>query len=74
MIIKIPLEAFNDADSPVHPFRFGFSGGPVEVDVILNEKTNEELVIGSKDLGAEAGIRVVIKRCAKQKKNSHETE
>ena len=44
------------------------------MDVILNEKTNEELVIGSKDLGAEAGVFVGIQRSVKEKKNSRKTE
>ena len=56
------------------PFRFGFSGGPVEMEVIENEKTNEELIMWSVDLGAEAGMMVVIKRSAKEKKNSRENE
>ena len=67
LIIKIVFQTFNDADSPVHPFVFGFSGGPVEMEVIENEKTNEELAMGSKDLGAEAGMYVVIIRSAKEK-------
>ena len=59
----------------MHPFTFGFSGGPIEMEVVLNEKTNEALVIGSKDLGAEAGVHVGIQRSViKEKKNSRETE
>ena len=53
----------------MHPFTFCFSGGPVEREMVLNEKANEELFIGSGDFGAEAGMRVVIKRSAKEKKN-----
>ena len=51
----------------MHPFRFGFSGGPVERELIENEKTNENLLMGSMDLGA--GMMVVIQRSAKEKKN-----
>ena len=51
------------------PFLFVFSGGPVEKELIENEKTNEELFLGSKDLGAEAGMRYVI-RSAKETINS----
>ena len=69
MIIKIVFEAFTDANSPAHPFSFSFSGGPVENELILNEKTNEELVMGGVDLGAEAGMKVSIKRSAKEKAN-----
>ena len=56
------------------PFLFSFSGGPVEWELVLNEKTNEELDMGSVDLGAEAGMKVIIQRSAKEKKNSRETE
>ena len=49
------------------PFIFAFSGGPVERDLISNEKTNEELAMGSADLNAEAGMMVAIKRSVKEK-------
>ena len=68
MIIKIVFEAFTDANSPVHPFSFSFIGGPVENELILNEKTNEELVMGTVNLSAEAGMSVVIQRRAKERK------
>ena len=68
MIRKIVFKAFNDADFPV-PFSFCFIGGPIERELMLNEKTNEELVMGSVDLGAEAGMKVSIKRSAKEKAN-----
>ena len=42
------------------------------MEVILNDKTNEVLVIGNEDLDA-VGM-VAIYRSAKEKKNSHETE
>ena len=58
----------------MHPFIFGFSGGQIEMEVILNEKMNEALVIGSKDLDAEKGVYVGIQRSVKEKKNSRETE
>ena len=74
LIVKIVFQAFNDADSPVQPFRFGFSGGPVEVEVILNENTNEELIMWCVDLDAEEGMLVRIQRSAKERKNSRETE
>ena len=59
----------------MHPFLFGFSGGPVERELIENEKTNEELVICNVDLYA-MGMSVAIyrNRSVKEKKNSHETE
>ena len=49
------------------PFFFGFSGGPVAWEFMLNEKTDEELDMGSVDLGAETGMRVIIQRSAKEK-------
>ena len=56
------------------PFLFVFNGGPVEKELIENEKTKEELFLGSKDLGAEAGaeagMRSVIRRSAKETINS----
>ena len=55
----------------MHPFSFGFSGGPVEQEVVLNEKTNEELFMNSMDFGADVGMSVLIKRSANEKKNSH---
>ena len=59
----------------MHPFLFGFSGGPVEMEVILNDKTNEELFISYADAESdEDDISIAIKRCAKEKKNSRETE
>ena len=74
LIIKVLFEAFNDANTPVRPFRLSFSGGPIEREVFLNEKTNEELVMCSADFGAEPGMKVIIQRSAKEKKNSHKTE
>ena len=62
--LKRNFQAFNEADSPV-PFIFAFSGGPVERDLIINEKTNEELAMGSADL--EAGMMVAIKRSVMEK-------
>ena len=50
-------------------FFFYFSGGPVERELISNEKTNEELFLGSEDLGPEEGMRVLILRSAKEKRN-----
>ena len=51
----------------MHPFIFIFSGGPVERELISNEKTNEELFLRSKDFGPEDGMGVLIKRSAKEK-------
>ena len=50
-------------------FFFYFIGGPVERELISNEKTNEELFLGSEDLGPEEGMRVLILRSAKEKRN-----
>ena len=66
MTIKIKIfKAFNDANSPVHPFSFCFDGGPVDRELIENEKTNENLFINFRDSG-EDGMTVVIKRSAKE--------
>ena len=51
--------------SPVRPFFFRFDGGPVEREIIDNEKTNENLFINCRDSG-EDGMTVVIKRSAKE--------
>ena len=42
------------------------------MEVFLNEKTNEELLMGNLDLNAEA--HVVIERRAKKREDSRETE
>ena len=52
----------------MHPFRFGFSGGPVESEWILNETTNEELLINYVEPD-EDGMSVKIIRSVKEKKN-----
>ena len=68
--IKIVFEAFTDADSPVHPFLFGFSGESMDqIELILNKKTNEQLFMSSVDLGLAAGMLVRIKRSAKKREN-----
>ena len=71
IIIKVVFEAFHDADSPM-PFSFGFSGGPVEIELIENEKTNEDLFINCVDSDQD-GMAVLIERSAMEKKSS-ETE
>ena len=68
LLIKVVFELFNDADSPVHPFSFGFSGGPVEKELIENEKTNEDLFINCVDSDQD-GMAVLIERSAMEKKN-----
>ena len=59
----------------MHPFSFSFSGGPVERELISNEKTNEDLFINCVNSDeAGIGMSVLIKRCAKEKEDSPETE
>ena len=72
MSMKIVFQ-INDTDSPGHPFSFGFSGGPVESELILNEKTNEELFINCVESDEDV-MSVAIYRSTKEKKNSRETE
>ena len=59
----------------MHPFCFSFSGGPVESEYIENETTNEELFISYVEPDEDDnGMPVLIKRSAKKKEDSPETE
>ena len=51
----------------MHPFCFSFSGGPVESELIENEKTNEELFISYVEPDGP-GMSVRIRRYAMEKK------
>ena len=51
----------------MRPFRFIFNSGSIDRELMLNENTNEELLICTVDLRAEAVMYVMIKRSAKEK-------
>ena len=71
MTEKDGFKAFNESNSPVHPFLFRFGGGPVDRELIDNEETNENLYVNCVDSDEHMSVRII--RIAKENKNSPET-